>query len=143
MTKTKEHAVSRRTFVKGSALAGLGTAALGTGTLFACSPQQEGSGGDAVSTEPVEEQIVWTHCAVNCGSTSALQCHVADGEIKYIESDNTGSAEMDQPQLRACLRGRSLRRWLQSPDRLNYPMKRVGKRGEDKFEQISWDEAID
>ena len=63
MTKTKEHAVSRRTFVKGSALAGLGTAALGTGTLFACSPQQEGSGGDAVSTEPVEEQIVWTHCA--------------------------------------------------------------------------------
>ena len=27
MTKTKEHAVSRRTFVKGSALAGLGTAA--------------------------------------------------------------------------------------------------------------------
>ena len=143
MTKTKEHAVSRRTFVKGSALAGLGTAALGTGTLFACSPQQEGSGGDAVSTEPVEEQIVWTHCAVNCGSTCALQCHVADGEIKYIESDNTGSAEMDQPQLRACLRGRSLRRWLQSPDRLNYPMKRVGKRGEDKFEQISWDEAID
>ncbi len=114
MTKTKEHAVSRRTFVKGSALAGLGTAALGTGTLFACSPQQEGSGGDAVSTEPVEEQIVWTHCAVNCGSTCALQCHVADGEIKYIESDNTGSAEMDQPQLRACLRGRSLRRWLQS-----------------------------
>ena len=39
MTKTKEHAVSRRTFVKGSALAGLGAAALGTGTLFACSPQ--------------------------------------------------------------------------------------------------------
>ena len=85
MTKTKEHAVSRRTFVKGSALAGLGTAALGTGTLFACSPQQEGSGGDAVSTEPVEEQIVWTHCAVNCGSTCALQCHVAGGEVQDIE----------------------------------------------------------
>ncbi len=44
MTKTKEHAVSRRTFVKGSALAGLGTAALGTGTLFACSPQKKARG---------------------------------------------------------------------------------------------------
>lgn len=58
MTKTKEHAVSRRTFVKGSALAGLGAAALGTGTLFACSPQgtDEVSGG---ASETVDEKVVW------------------------------------------------------------------------------------
>lgn len=64
MTKTKEHAVSRRTFVKGSALAGLGAAALGTGTLFACSPQgtDEVSGG---ASETVDEKVVWGHCSVN------------------------------------------------------------------------------
>jgi anaerobic selenocysteine-containing dehydrogenase len=45
-------------------------------------------------------------------------------------------------QVRACLRGRSIRRRINHPDRLNYPMKRVGKRGEGKFERISW-EALD
>jgi len=45
--------------------------------------------------------------------------------------------------VRACLRGRSIRRRINHPDRLNYPMKRVGKRGEGKFERISWDEALD
>ena len=29
------------------------------------------------------------------------------------------------------------------PDRVNYPMKRVGKRGEGKWQQITWDEALD
>ena len=57
-----------------------------------------------------------------------------------MESDNTGD---DALQARACLRGRSMRRWINHPDRLTKPMKRVGKRGEGKFEEISWDEAID
>ncbi|WP_047543459.1 molybdopterin-dependent oxidoreductase, partial [Salmonella enterica] len=45
--------------------------------------------------------------------------------------------------VRACLRGRSIRRRINHPDRLNYPMKRVGRRGEGKFERISWQEALD
>ena len=141
--RTREQSVSRRTFVKGSALAGLGIATAGSaGALFGCSPSGSDEGGAQQVDTASEEKIVWTHCAVNCGSTCALQCHVQDGEIKYVESDNTGDSAMDQPQLRACLRGRSIRRWLQSPDRLNYPMKRVGERGSGEYEQISWDEAI-
>lgn len=137
--------VSRRSFLKGSALAGLGIAASGSAlSLFGCTSKDDGgSSSEAQGNGNSTEKVVWTHCAVNCGSTCALQCHVVDDEIKWIESDNTGSSDMDQPQLRACLRGRSLRRWLQDPDRLNYPMKRVGKRGEGKYEQISWDEAIE
>ena len=48
-----------------------------------------------------------------------------------------------EPQLRACLRGRSYRQRLYSPERLLYPMGRVGRRGEGKFKRISWDEALD
>ncbi|WP_163452059.1 molybdopterin-dependent oxidoreductase, partial [Escherichia coli] len=70
--------------------------------------------------------------------------HVVDGEIKYVETDNTGNDVYDEfHQVRACLRGRSMRRRVYNPDRLRYPMKRVGKRGEGKFERISWDEAFD
>ena len=41
--------------------------------------------------------------------------------------------------------GYSSVRWINGEDRLNYPMKRVegSKRGEGKYEQISWDEALD
>ena len=46
-------------------------------------------------------------------------------------------------EIRACLRGRGMRPWIYSKDRLLYPMKRVGKRGEGKFKRISWQEALD
>jgi anaerobic selenocysteine-containing dehydrogenase len=141
--ETEGQQLSRRTFVKGSALAALTTAA-GTGalgSLYGCSTAgpSGGSGGGAAS----EEKTVWSHCNVNCGGRCALQFHTQDGEIVYMESDNTGDSSVDGLQSRACLRGRSMRRWINSPDRLQYPMKRTGKRGDGQFEQISWDEAID
>jgi len=44
---------------------------------------------------------------------------------------------------RVCLRGLSHVQRIYDPDRLKYPMKRIGERGEGKWERISWDEAID
>jgi len=41
------------------------------------------------------------------------------------------------------MRGRGYPRFIYNLGRLKYPMKRVGKRGEGKFERISWDEATD
>ncbi len=37
--------------------------------------------------------------------------------------------------------GRGYRKFVYHPDRLKYPMKRVGKRGEGRFERITWEEA--
>ena len=130
MTNSEKAALSRRTFVKGSALAGLGAAAMGSTSLFGCAPQGQGDaeGADLAATgetAPADEKIVWTHCHVNCGGACVLQCHVADDEIVSVESDNTGDASFGGFQARACLRGRSIRRWINGEDRLNYPMKRV------------------
>jgi Tat-targeted selenate reductase subunit YnfE len=92
---------------------------------------------------PAEDKVVWGACSVNCGSRCALRLHVRDNEVYWVETDNTGDDIYGNHQVRACLRGRSIRRRINHPDRLNYPMKRVGKRGEGKFERISWDEALD
>ena len=147
MTNMLENAqVSRRTFMKGSALAGLGAAAMGTGavSLFGCSPSADGAkGGDAAATQAVEETTTWGHCAINCPGRCSLKFHVQDDEVAWVETYTSKDAGFDEVQPRACLRGRTYRRGLANPDRINYPMKRVGKRGEGKFEQISWDEAVD
>lgn len=125
--------VSRRTFVKTSgaigALAGVG-GSLAFGPFF-----QETKVAHAES----EEKTVWSQCNINCGGRCVFRYKVRDGKIQYLETDNIGDPE--GLQARACLRGRAMRKWINSPDRLEYPMKRVGKRGEGNFEKISWDEA--
>ncbi|ELY5934746.1 molybdopterin-dependent oxidoreductase [Cronobacter malonaticus] len=133
--------ISRRTLVKSTALGGLALAAGGISLPFGVR-QVAAAVGHAIS--PPDERVVWSACTVNCGSRCPLRMHVVNGEIRYVETDNTGGDDYDGlHQVRACLRGRSMRRRVYNPDRLKYPMKRVGKRGEGKFVRISWDEALD
>ncbi|ELY4079311.1 molybdopterin-dependent oxidoreductase [Cronobacter sakazakii] len=133
--------ISRRTLVKSTALGGLALAAGGLSLPFGVR-QVAAAVGQAISAP--DERVVWSACTVNCGSRCPLRMHVVNGEIRYVETDNTGGDDYDGlHQVRACLRGRSMRRRVYNPDRLKYPMKRVGKRGEGKFVRISWDEALD
>ncbi|MGF1692436.1 DmsA/YnfE/YnfF family dimethyl sulfoxide reductase [Photobacterium kagoshimensis] len=130
--------LTRRGFIKSSSVVG-GLAAV----TSAITLPFKSSSVQASDKTPVDEKVVWSACTVNCGSRCPLRMHVADGEIKWVDADNTGSDDYANKdvQVRACLRGRSMRRRVYNPDRLKYPMKRVGKRGEGKFKRISWDEA--
>ncbi|QLA14789.1 DMSO/selenate family reductase complex A subunit [Desulfolutivibrio sulfoxidireducens] len=127
--------VKRRDFLKWSALLGGAAALGGAGLLYKLKV-----GDAAVNTEP--DRIVIGACHVNCGNRCPLKVRVRDGRIVQVESDDSEDT-FGVHQIRPCLRGRSMRKWVYSPDRLKYPMKRVGKRGEGKFERISWDEALD
>jgi anaerobic dimethyl sulfoxide reductase subunit A len=71
-----------------------------------------------------------------------LKVYVRDNKIVRIEGDDRPTDNIEDPQLRPCIRGRAYRRRQDHPDRLKYPLKRVGKRGEGRFERISWDEAL-
>jgi len=77
-------------------------------------------------------------CASHCGGACLLKAHVKDGVITRIETDDG-----EEPQLRGCLRGRAYRQRVYAPDRLLYPLRRIGSRGEGQFERVSWDEALD
>ncbi len=88
------------------------------------------------------DPYVWNACVINCGQRCAQRCFVRNGKIIRVETDNIQPDGCDSYQIRACVRGRALRQRVYSPDRLKFPMKRVGERGEGKFERISWDEAI-
>jgi anaerobic dimethyl sulfoxide reductase subunit A len=87
-------------------------------------------------------RIATVLCNNDCGGRCHLKAHVLNGKILCITTDDSPDTEQ-RPQLRGCLKGRSLATFFNNPDRLLHPLKRVGKRGEGKFERISWGEAIE
>lgn len=90
-----------------------------------------------------KEQIIPTCSTFDCGGKCLVKAHVKDGVITRISTRTNEELDPKNPVMKACVRGRGYRKYQYHPDRLKYPLKRVGKRGEGKFERISWDEAID
>ena len=84
-------------------------------------------------------KIVRTTSTFDCGGRCPLKLHVKGNRILRVEGDDIAEPE----QLRTCLRCRALRQYVHHPQRLMYPQKRVGERGEGKFERITWDEALE
>ena len=73
-------------------------------------------------------------CAIDCPGRCPLELHLRDGELTRVSANKAAPA---------CHRGLSMRAWTNSPDRLMWPMRRVGPRGSAQFERVTWDEALD
>lgn len=127
--------VTRRSFLKTTgALAGataIGSAAAGLSSLAV----KDAAFADA----PSEDTSVTLSCRSNCFQACILNAHVRDGKVCYM-------SRADYPEdiySGCCLRGLSMHERAYSRTRIKYPMRRVGERGADQWERISWDEAID
>jgi anaerobic selenocysteine-containing dehydrogenase len=75
-------------------------------------------------------------------------CHDGCGVLLYTDKQGKlvkveGDPENPYNQGRLCVRCLALPNLVNHPDRLQYPMKRVGERGENKWQRISWEEAYD
>ena len=131
--------ISRRQFmVAGSAgLAGTALGALGFGAVEAASAAAIRAFKLAGTTQT---RNTCTYCAVGCGIIMYSRGNLAKGEtaeIIHIEGDP------DHPTNRGtlCPKGAALLDTVHAKTRLKYPMIRAP--GSDKFEQVSWDVALD
>lgn len=74
-------------------------------------------------------------------------CHMGCGVLLYTKDNTLVKVEGDPLNAVAsgklCMRCLTMPEAVSHPDRLKYPLKRAGNRGENKWERISWDEALD
>jgi len=85
------------------------------------------------------EKWVKTHCSRMDHGACGLLVGVKDNSIVKIKGDPEGLLNKGY----ICLKGIVARDRLTHPDRLKYPLKRVGDRGEGKWKRITWAEAIE
>lgn len=123
---------TRRSFVQAAALAGA-AAAIGVSM-----PNSLVETDPAYADEPVETKVVKTSCH-GCIQMCPARAYIENGVVVKLEGDP------DAPVSRGslCLKGLNQLHTMYSPRRVLHPLKRAGQRGENKWEVISWDEALD
>jgi DMSO reductase family type II enzyme molybdopterin subunit len=139
--------VDRRSFLKGVTASG---AVLGL--KYSAAGAQAAVAGTDVSYRGVEDvyRQKWTWDRIsrathgtNCAATCAINVFVKDGIVWREEQQAEYGASGDTPDYgpRGCQKGMSHSRYMYGKQRVLYPMKRVGERGEGKWERISWEQA--
>ena len=80
--------------------------------------------------------------------TTCFNCESACGLLAYIDKDTNqiqkfeGNPENPGSRGRNCAKGPATLNQINDPDRILYPLKRSGKRGEGKWERVSWDHVL-
>lgn len=120
--------ISRRRFLQGSvALMILSTTPLGGATLLA---PQKNTGKNSLPRK------VPTLCEM-CVNKCAAIAHVRDGIVKKLEPN----PYFPKSRNMLCARGAAGIHALYDPDRLKFPLIRIGERGDGKYKRATWDEA--
>ncbi len=135
---TKAESASRgRTFYQGA-----------SGIQLASAPPKE-TWDDWVSVEPVpgtgkrqerHYMLVPTTC-FNCESACGLLAYVDRKDMRVRKFE--GNPEHAGSRGRNCAKGPATINQITDPDRILYPLKRAGRRGEGKWARVSWDEVLD
>jgi anaerobic selenocysteine-containing dehydrogenase len=87
------------------------------------------------------------HCQII--PTICFNCEAGCGLVAVIDKENLkirrfdGNPEHAGSRGRNCAKGPATLNQVNDPERIRYPLKRAGRRGEGKWERISWDEVLD
>ncbi len=103
-----------------------------------------------MTTQSIKRPWQWQEGDVTVTKTlpwSGPGCHNQCGILVYSKDNKIikveGDPEIPFSEGRLCVRCLSLPKVVHHPDRLTHPLKRIGKRGEGKWERVSWDDAYD
>ncbi len=131
--------LTRRDLIKLGAASGAALASGGilkNNALAGTLKLQEG-GRDFSPETGKERKMIPTACW-SCVTRDSMIGFVEDGRLVKLE----GHPDSIRGMGKLCAKGVAGINQLYDPDRVLYPMKRVGKRGKGKWKRISWDEAL-
>ena len=80
--------------------------------------------------------------------TICFNCEAACGLLAYVDQETgriqkfEGNPMHPGSRGRLCAKGPAVINQINDPDRILYPLKRTGKRGEGKWERVSWDDVL-
>ena len=86
-----------------------------------------------------------THLRANCFSACAFDLYVKDGVVWREEQADVyarQAAGLPDYAPRGCQKGNCYSSLMVAPDRVTYPLERVGERGSGRWRRISWDQAL-
>lgn len=126
--------ISRRGFVAGAGALGLGA------VCTTMSSAERWLVPAAHADEDESERLAYTYHHSHCGNMCALKCTVREGRLVQVEPNDAMSERRYQT---LCLKGISEVQHIYSDKRIQTPLRRVGERGTNEFEPISWEEALD
>ena len=93
---------------------------------------------EVVNTSPIiSDEIKQTTCYM-CACKCGINVHLKDGKIRYID----GNKEHPTNKGVLCAKGSAGIMQQNSPAKLTKPLLRVGERGEGRFKEIEWEEAL-
>jgi len=132
-------------------LAGSGAAAAGLSLKYADAaaaeegPPQYGAWEDLMREKWTWDKVSRGSHGTNCQGGCAFNVYVKNGIVWREEQQGEyGKSDPDAPDYgpRGCQKGLRHAKYMYGRQRVLYPMKRAGQRGEGKWERISWDRAV-
>lgn len=133
--------LTRRTFVQGALLAGA-AAAVGasmSGCMTETSPSPATGEAGSGQYKKVEYDEVKKTCCHGCLGHCPVLAYMKNGVVVKLMGDPDGGETRGS----ICPKCLNQLQTMYSPRRILHPMRRAGERGENKWEIISWDEAIE
>ncbi|MEX2185762.1 MAG: molybdopterin-dependent oxidoreductase [Pirellulales bacterium] len=138
---------NRREFIKVGIAA---MASLGVGELIRLSPgelpaaerlptrkRREGKPGQPKTPHDYSKATKITSVCLNCSTVCGIVGYVIDGKLVKL----AGNPEDPNNEKHLCAKGQAGISTVDYPERLLYPLRRVGKRGEGLWKRITWEDA--